>query len=279
MSAGAALPSDPPRAARSVAAAWRRLARANAPEGRMGTSLLDGLPAPARRWTSTAVPEGTPLWGAVELHSRGEIRIGSWRPYVARQVLTTAGGFIWAATARVAGLPVTGFDRYCDGSGEMRWKLLGLLPVMTGTGDDTTRSAAGRFAGEAVSLLPTAFSSASWTDDSDGDPDVAVATVGAAGDDHEVRLRIDAEGSLRSVSLMRWGNPGGGAFGLHSFEVTVDDEERFEGVRLMSRFRAGWRTHPDQPVEEFFRAEITAARFLGSSKASGGGAETRQVEP
>jgi hypothetical protein len=54
---------------------------------------------------------------------RGHIRLGGWRPFTAQQVLAPSG-FVWAATARVAGLPVTGFDRYSSGTGQMRWRLL-----------------------------------------------------------------------------------------------------------------------------------------------------------
>jgi hypothetical protein len=41
----------------------------------------------------------------------------------------------------------------------MRWRLLGLIPVITAAGPDVTRSARGRLAGE-IALLPTAFDSA-----------------------------------------------------------------------------------------------------------------------
>jgi hypothetical protein len=102
-------------------------------------------------------------WSSVQLTMRGHIRLGSsWRPFTAQQVLAPSG-FIWAATARVAGLPVTGFDRYSFGTGQMRWRLLGLVPVMTASGPDVTRSAAGRLAGEATCWLPTSFTAASWT--------------------------------------------------------------------------------------------------------------------
>jgi hypothetical protein len=101
-------------------------------------------------------------WSSVQLTMRGHIRLGSWRPFTAP---TGPGAlrFIWAATARVAGLPVTGFDRYSFGTGQMRWRLLGLVPVMTASGPDVTRSAAGRLAGEATCWLPTSFTATSWT--------------------------------------------------------------------------------------------------------------------
>jgi len=65
----------------------------------------------------------------------------------------------WAAIGGVQpglvvfGLPVVGYDRLSSGTAQMRWRLLGLLPVMTAAGPDITRSAAGRLAGELVPKL------------------------------------------------------------------------------------------------------------------------------
>ena len=266
-SAGSGIPPSVPWPARPVARQWRRLAACAAPTERMSDALLDGLPEPARRWLSAAIPVGTPLWDGVEFVGRGTIRLGSWRPFTAQQILAVPDGFIWAATARFAGLPVAGFDRYgSDRSGsdvgEMRWRLLGVVPVMTGSGPHVTRSAAGRFAAEATALLPTAFRHATWT--ADPDPDIAMAAWHVAGLDHVVRVRVDRDGGLSEVSIDRWGNPDGGPYGNHPFVVTVDAERRFDGVRMISAFRAGWRTDGSEPpAGEFFRAEITGVRFIG----------------
>src|SRR5437868_9437446 len=121
-----------------------------------------GLPEPARRWLSHAIAPGTPLWGSVELTMHGRIKLGRWRPFTARQVLSPPAGYTWAATARLAGLPVTGYDRLSSGAGEMRWRLLRLFPVLTTAGPDITRSAYGRMAGE-IALIPTAFRHAAWS--------------------------------------------------------------------------------------------------------------------
>ena len=61
----------------------------------------------------------------------GQIKLGRWRPFTARQVLAPPDGYLWAATARLASLPVTGYDRLSSGAGEMRWRLLRLIPVLT----------------------------------------------------------------------------------------------------------------------------------------------------
>ena len=68
-----------------------------------------GLPEPARRWLSHAIAPGTPLWGSVELTMHGQIKLGRWRPFTARQVLTPPDGYIWAATAVVANGMATAF--------------------------------------------------------------------------------------------------------------------------------------------------------------------------
>jgi hypothetical protein len=137
-------------------------------------SMVADLPESARRWLTHAIPLGTTLWQSVERSMRGQIRIGAWRPFTARQVLTPPRGFIWAATARVFGIPVIGFDRLSSGSGQMRWRLGGLVPVMSATGPDITRSAAGRLAGE-MALVPTTFPAAAWAAGSDDDRVVVTA--------------------------------------------------------------------------------------------------------
>ena len=249
-----------PAAARSLRAEWARLADAAAPPGRFAADLVASLPEPARRWLIHAVAAGTPLWPTVQLTMRGRIRIGAWRPFTARQLLAPPHGFIWAATARVVGLPLTGFDRYSSGTGQMRWRLLGLIPVMTGAGPDVTRSAAGRLAGEGICWLPTAFAGAVWA--AGPEPDTAVASWRIGDADESVRLRVGPDGALQEVLMQRWGNPDGQPFGRYPFGVAVEAERTFGGVTMPSALRAGWWWGTDrQEAGEFFRAEVTDATF------------------
>jgi hypothetical protein len=249
-----------PAVARPLREDWARLAAGAADPDRFAADRADGLPEPARRWLGHAIAPGTPLWSSVQLRMRGHIRLGSWRPFTARQVIAPADGFIWAATARVAGLPVTGFDRYGGGTGQMRWRLLGLVPVLTARGPDVSRSAAGRLAGESTCWLPTAFGRASWS--AGPDADTAVATWHTGGSDEAVQLRVGPDGRLREVLLQRWGNPGGLPFGRYPFSVSVDAERTFGGVTIPSAIRATWRAGARGPDDgEFFRAEVTAAAF------------------
>ena len=109
------------------------------------------LPLPVRMWLQHSIRAGTPLARTAWLRMRGHIRIRAWRPFVATQVLAPGVGFIWAATAKVAGTPVLGYDKYVDGVGEMRWGIGGLVPVMSARDTNISISAAGRLAAELCS--------------------------------------------------------------------------------------------------------------------------------
>lgn len=122
------------------------------------------LPEAARRYLEHAIAPGTAIASAVRLLMHGEIKLKKWIPFKAEQVICWERGLIWSATAWMNGLPIWGSDRIVDGVGAMQWKLLGLFPVMTGTGSDITRSAVGRLQTEST-CLPSVFcgDDVSWT--------------------------------------------------------------------------------------------------------------------
>ena len=114
---------------------WQELAN----QGSMKPSMTKELPEPARRWLEHSISNGTPLWCSVELDMTGEIKLGKqWQPFSARQIISPGEGFIWAARSRMFGLPITGFDRFASGQGQMRWKLLNIIPVLSSTSADVT---------------------------------------------------------------------------------------------------------------------------------------------
>ena len=248
-----------PRAARSVRRDWADLTRTDRPPEPFDAAMVTDLPRAARRWLLHAIAPGTPLWPSVVLTMHGEIRLGSWRSFTATQVLAPPRGFIWAATARFAGLRITGFDRYSSGTGQMNWRLGGLVPVMTATGADVTRSAAGRLAGE-MALAPTTFRGATWSPGADDD--TATANWRFDGSEESAEFSVDADGRLLGVTMQRWGDPGGEPFGRYPFGVAIETEETYAGVTIGSQLRAGWWWGTDrQPEGDFFRAPITDPVF------------------
>ena len=255
---GAALATSPPRAAHRARAAWAELAAPTPDPAPFDPADVAALPAAARRYLTHALAPGTPLRQSVEVSMVGQIRLGGgWWPFTARQVISPAG-YVWAADARLHHVPVLGYDRYSGGTGEMRWRALGLLPVVHATGPDVTRSAAGRLASE-IALLPTAYAGATW---SEAGPDTAVAAWGAGAEEQRVELRTDSSGRLLEVFLQRWGDPDGGAFDRVPFGVALEQERTYDGITVPTVVRAGWWRRTDRQDEgEFFRAEITAAVF------------------
>lgn len=220
---------------------------------------IDALPEPARRLLLRAAPPGTPRWSAVRLEMRGEIRLnGAWCPFAAWQVLRPDRGMLWRARVRRGGLTIEGYDRLVDGAGEMLWKLFGLFPVVRASGPDTTRSAAGRAAGERV-WLPTALVDLPWSADDAGR---AVVRVPSGGIETDLALTVAGDGRIEAVVFPRWGNPDGGAFGTHPFGGAFAADRTFGGVTIPTEMRLGWHAGTDRAQEgEFFRATIDRAEF------------------
>ncbi len=219
---------------------------------------LVGLPDPVRRMFTAAIAPGTPLATTAVVEMRGEIRLKRWTRFRARQVVTPQTGFVWSARAGL----VSGFDRYVGGEGEMRWKLLGLVPVQQAAGPDISRSAAGRVAGEAI-LVPTALL-----------PRFGVEWTAVADDHVSARMRLDAyetqchyaldpAGQVTAWWFERWGDPDNtGNWRLHPFGIDVSAHRTFSGVTVPSAGLAGWSYGTDRWEEgAFFRLEITALRL------------------
>lgn len=253
--------AGPPRhLPRALRGDWDDLARSTGDPKPLEPGALDDLPPPVARWLRHAIGAGAPLRRSVQLTMHGQIRVGRWQPFSAVQVLAPPCGFVWAATAGRWPLRIRGFDRYSHATGEMRWRLLGAVPVMSAAGDDVTRSAAGRLAGELVLVPAAALDRAvSWHA---VDAHHAAADVRVGDLVHRVTIGVDEQGALRSVWLPRWGNPDGGAFAEHPFGVEFGDPAVFDGYRIPTALRAGWASGSDaSPEGVFFRATIVAARY------------------
>lgn len=221
-----------------------------------------GLPVATARWLRHVIAPGTPLLGGVELSMHGEIRIGRWMPFTAQQIVAPSG-YIWAAEARRFPIAVRGFDRYSQATGQMSWRLFGRVPVVSSSGDDITRSAAGRLASEVIGLTPGGAlgPTVAW-EPIDGNRAMAHITID--GGQHDVTIDVDARGELRTLSLPRWAKPDKqGPFQLHTFGVICGGELASGGYTLPRTIRAGWWPGtPRWEQGEFFRATIDEVRFF-----------------
>jgi hypothetical protein len=252
--------SVPPGLTPAVRGDWAALGEPTPAPAVFEQAAVADLPEPVGRWLSHAIAEGTPLHRAVQLRMHGEIRLGGWSRFTAVQRSSVSGGFVWAATARVRGLPVVGFDRWTRGAGEMRWRLLGALPVQSAEGEDVTRSAAGRHAGELLLAMPGAALSPEVSWRSIG-ADRAVAALQLGGIRHEVTLTVAADGALGEVVMRRWGEAGSGSFAEQPFGATLHGEITVDGVTVPRRITAGWHYGTDRWAEgQFIRYMLDDVR-------------------
>jgi hypothetical protein len=242
----------------SVQGLWEA---ASSGEGIFQPADIGGLPEASRRYLEHAIAPGTKLAQAVRLRMHGEIKLQRWLPFRAEQATVWGRGFIWRATVSMFGMPIKGSDRLVDEEGAMKWKLFGLIPVMTASGPDISRSAAGRVAGEAV-WIPSVLCSREVTWKA-CEPSTVKAKFTAHGATSELELAIDDKGRVKAASQPRWGNPDNTEFRYVQFGVIAEEEGTFGGCTIPTRFRAGWYLGTDRfdSEGEFFRATIDDAQY------------------
>jgi hypothetical protein len=105
-------------------------------------------------------------------------------------------------------------------------------------------------------FVPTTFDLGAWADGPT--PDVARRTWRVGDNEDTVDLHVRADGTLRAVTMERWGQAAKAPAQRSPFGVTMAAEHRLSGVAIPVRFTGWWDTPGDG---DFFRAEITAATF------------------
>ena len=175
-----------------------------------------GLPTAAQRYLRAMGLIGRPRVWSFRARYTGLFRLrlgGRWMPIRAWQYNSALPpARMVRMRLRLAGvLPMTGWDTYLHGRGQMRGKLLGLVPVASGTGPEFDVSELVTWLNDAVLFAPSMLldSATTWTAAStDNTFDVAVTDAG-----HRVQARVvlDTDGRPRSFSTTdRWAAlPGG----------------------------------------------------------------------
>ncbi|MCC7540103.1 MAG: hypothetical protein IT379_28050 [Deltaproteobacteria bacterium] len=211
---------------------------------------------PVRRYLTHAIAPGTPLANAVRLRMHGELKLGEWCPFDAEQVIRWDRGFVWRARVTKSHLPITGADEWIDGEGSMRWRILGIVPVATGSGRDISRSALGRVQCEAM-WLPSVLLSPDVTWEVHDETHLGVS-VRMRGEAAVAQLTLDPSGALQDFALLRWGNPEKQEFHDVPFGGLVERERTFGGYTIPSCLRIGWWYGTDRFAGEgeFFRGSV-----------------------
>jgi hypothetical protein len=240
---------------------WADVGAPTGAPARFEPEMVADLPVPVRRWLTHAIAPGTPLLTSVELATRGHIQLGGWRSFVATERLSATRGFVWAAKSRMFGLPVAGFDRYSRYTGQMRWQLLGAIPVRGTAGPDVTRGAADRHAGEVLIVAQAAALSqqVKWRA---VDADQAVARIKVGSGFHEVTVTVAASGALTSIALSRWGATPAGPYADRVYGAELGSEATYDGFTIPGAVIAGWEHGTDGwELGQFMRYTVDSAHY------------------
>jgi hypothetical protein len=230
----------PPGLIGDVRGDWADVGAPTGAPARFEPGMAADLPEPVRRWLTHAIAPGTPLLTSVELATRG---------------------FVWAAKTRMYGLPVAGFDRYSRYTGQMRWQLLGALPVRGSDGPDVTRGAADRHAGEVLIVAPAAALSqqVKWRA---VDADQAVARIKVGSGFHEVTITVAASGALTSIAMSRWGATAAGPYAVRVYGAELGSEATYDGFTIPGAVIAGWEHGTDGwELGQFLRYTVDSAHY------------------
>ncbi|MGC9371185.1 MAG: DUF6544 family protein [Paracoccaceae bacterium] len=245
---------------------WDRLAafQPEAPQ-RFDLEMVADLPEPARRYFAYSIQPGTPLLPVAVIEMTGEFSLGTkddprYQPMEARQILAAPHGFVWSMRTR-GGMPISGSD-----TGQWtRFRIFGLVPVARQGGNpDHTRSAYGRYVGEAVIWAPAALLPRPGVTWEAVDEDTARVTVEHGALSQAVDVTVDAEGRPITAVFQRWSNANPDKeHRLQPFGAVMSDFREVGGYRLPFRVEAG-NHYGTEDYFPFFRADVTAIRFPGS---------------
>ncbi len=145
---------------------------------------LAGLPPTARRYLRFAGVVGRPRVWSFRLGCEGRFRMRpdmEWMPAEAWQYNTGVDmARIFVMRVRMAGLPMVGRDIYVDGHGHMEGKLLGLVKVVSGHGDEFDTRDLTTFLNDALLFAPSMLlrPEVTWSAVDDRSFDVALTHAG-----------------------------------------------------------------------------------------------------
>lgn len=259
---------------RALDEVWESLtSHVNTQERLFNPSLVADLPAPARRFFSAAIEQGTPIGSVAEVSMHGEISLGtkenhSYLPMQACQLLAPPFGFYWHATAGRWPMSFAGSDGYLAGHSWTRFWLANLIPVARiGNNPDHALSSFGRLMADSIIWVPGAFlpsSTVAWTPI---DEDTVRVSVQDNSMSQEFELTVDKAGRLVKIRFERWSDANDAkTYQQQPFGGYLSDFQNFDGYWLPTRIVAGNHFETDDYFP-FFKATVDSVRFINSPRS------------
>jgi len=248
--------------------------RARAQQGEQAQSSLItkaqvlGVPEPIQRYLNYAQVVGGEPIRTVSLKQEGVMRTQPgkpWLPFVAEQYFRTIPpAFLWRATMGVFPcLWIAATDRFSQGHGDMRIKLLSSIPMGNAHGPEMDQSELQRYLAEMI-WFPTAWLTGAieWQVI---DAHSVKATMRESGVTAAVVLHVNELGQLTQVTAERYKEEHG-RYLLAPWSGQCHEYQEVEGMRIPTKIAITWHL----PAEDFtwFRCKITQIEYNQSGKVT-----------
>ncbi|MBS1773163.1 MAG: hypothetical protein JST82_09890 [Bacteroidetes bacterium] len=224
-------------------------------------SMIQHLPLSVQKWQINSGVIGKELTRTVHLKQQGYMRTsldGKWMHTKAEQWFNVSKpAFVWAAKVNMNSmLFFTGCDKFENGKGDMRIKILALIPVVHGTGKETDQGTMLRYLGE-ICWFPSAALSAylHWEPINDYS---AKATMTYNGMSVSAVFEFDADYNLKGISAKRYKGSGDEA-ALEDWYIPCTEWKVLNGVKIPVKGDAIWKLKEGDL--NYYKWEITSIEY------------------
>lgn len=224
-------------------------------------SDLVGLPDCVQKWLEYSKVVGKERIKTVRLKQNATMRLKedqSWMPVKAEQYFTVnKPGFIWKAKIKAAPLfHIAGRDKYFNGKGNMSIKLLSLIPVADGKGEEMDQGTMVRYLAESV-WFPTAALS-DYIEWEEIDSNSAKATMTYEGVTASGVFKFNDKGEVINFVAERYGDFDG-EYVMETWSVLMNEYKEFNGVMAPSKGEVIWKLKTGD--FNWFQFEITEIEY------------------
>lgn len=239
-----------------------------AQHGLITEAQVQGLPEPMQRYLSYAQVVGKESIRTVRLSQQGVMRTQpnqKWLPFVAQQYFTTIpSAFLWHARMRPFPLVwISATDRFSEGQGNMRIKLLSVIPMGNAHGTEIDQGEMQRYLAEMV-WFPT-----SWLSEAIEWQAIDANSVGGImrefGVTAPVVLHVNEQGQLTHVTADRYKEEHG-HYLLTRWSGQCYEYQEVDGMCIPTKIAITW--HLASGDFTWFRCKITQIEYNQSGKVT-----------
>lgn len=213
---------------------------------------LAGLPAPVQRYFRHVLKPGQPYVRSARLRHDGQFKTDLKKKWIAitgeEYFLADTPGYIWIGTTTW----FSARDQYVAGRGSLTARLLGVLPVVQGSGPSYDQGELLRWVAEAV-WFPTSLLPGGQVVWSPVDDDSATLTLTDHGQTVACLMNFNGPGEIVRYQAQRYSD----ATHIETWTGQMSDYRRIHGLLVPTRASAAWVIEGEEkPYARFILRDI-----------------------